>query len=153
MCPELQTPVWIAAAFQLDSTLLLHIMLILSNARLGQNPSNSPCVTGLTSLQPISYSCWWPPKWSESFDRGLRAAQTQSAFSCQNHPWIRTCFANRIWSSLTKPWSFGGSPAANFLEWENVRQTQGLWPALLIPLVQERAESDKDSCQKAKVTH
>lgn len=28
MFPELQTPVWIAAAFQLDSTLLLHIMML-----------------------------------------------------------------------------------------------------------------------------
>lgn len=28
MCPELQTLVWIAAAFQLNSTVLLHIMLL-----------------------------------------------------------------------------------------------------------------------------
>lgn len=28
MCPELQTPVQIAAAFQLDSPLLLHVMML-----------------------------------------------------------------------------------------------------------------------------
>lgn len=154
MCPELQTLLWIAAAFQLDSTLLLHIMLLnFIKCRTGTKHFQLPLHYRFDFLAAHFLELLVPSQmvWERS-----QGSTNPSAFPCKNHPWPRKCFVNRTGSSLTQPWSFHGSPAEDSLQWRNVRQAQpqlGLWAALLLPRVQERAESDKDSCQKEKVTH
>lgn len=154
MCPELQTPVWIAAAFQLNSTLLVHIMML--NFIKCKDWDKALQVTGLTFSQPISCSCWWPPKWSDSFERGLRAAQTRLSSPARTIPG----WENVLLTELRAVWPNHGvfTVLQQQIFWsgrmrDKTQPQLGLRPALLVPWVQERADSDKDSCQKEKLTH